>query len=634
MSTGTNKERLEQNNTLLEDIKTQIQNLPEAGSSGDVKQFSTIEEMQADTTAQEGNLAVVYRSEIQNATVDSKFQVATFPETVVLDTAITGNVEVRYRAVDSSKMFDCMGSLNSSRFRMDCYIESGSIRIRYTSSDGITYTRTDTTGNPVDFGTEICYAHPEQWNDAIGKFIQISGSTFEGLFKCQGDLNKNYIKFADLTKMTFNTENNAITSWNWDGSYITGYYSLEKINQLVKQYATDEGYNEYTLNNIGLYMNSDKKVFFIVYIKDANTYYSANMAGDTNGNVIGLCIHSTTTPVMVTLNLDNMTYQKTTLTLDSNKFYNTTYRKYYFIDIQSIAYPLRFYPSTSDSGHIGDSTIDTYYSTWNGVSGTENSTVSPFPITDIYRKDFRYVLAPTQLTATADYVCEKEFYGVNGAETGTMPNNGAQVYVPGDSVLAISDGYHKGSTISAIDITTLNDYKTCDAIATNILGSSKPYTELEYIQSSGTQYIDTGVMFDVLNCKIIMDFQYVTPSVNTWFCGVNMQFEGGIDIDTAVFYTGAGFTYSENNTSKRVTATGINTIVLSENTYMFARNWPGQYCPASIKLYSAQVYKNDALIRDFIPIKDLAGTACLYDKISATNFYNAGTGNFIAGGVV
>ena len=33
MSTGTNRERLEQNNLKLEDIKTQIQNLPEAGGT-------------------------------------------------------------------------------------------------------------------------------------------------------------------------------------------------------------------------------------------------------------------------------------------------------------------------------------------------------------------------------------------------------------------------------------------------------------------------------------------------------------------------------------------------------------------------------------------------------------------------
>ena len=182
MSTGTNKERLEQNNTLLEDIKTQIQNLPEAGGSGNIKQFATQEEMQADTTAKEGDLAIVYRNEVQNATVDSRFQTATFPETVVLDNAMTDYVNVRYRAVDSSKMFNCWGSLNSSGFNMNCNTETGGVRIQYTSSDGITYTRTDTTGNPVDFGTEIYYENAEMWNDAIGKFIQVGGSIFEGLY--------------------------------------------------------------------------------------------------------------------------------------------------------------------------------------------------------------------------------------------------------------------------------------------------------------------------------------------------------------------------------------------------------------------------------------------------------------------
>jgi hypothetical protein len=152
------------------------------GGSGEVKLFETEEAMHADATAKEGDLAVVYRSEVKNATVDSKFQVATFPDTVVLDTAITDYVEVRYRAVDSSKMFECWGSLDSSSFHMNCYTESGRIRIQYTSSDGITYTRTDTTGNPVDFGTEIYYEMAEMWNDAIGKFIQVVSKVFKGLY--------------------------------------------------------------------------------------------------------------------------------------------------------------------------------------------------------------------------------------------------------------------------------------------------------------------------------------------------------------------------------------------------------------------------------------------------------------------
>ena len=154
------------------------------GGSGDVKLFETEEEMQSDTTAKEGDLAVVYRIEIQNATVDSKFQVATFPETVVLNSAITDYAEFSYIAVDSSVTFGCTGSLDSSMFTMNYYTETRDVTIQYTSYDGITYTRDDTTGNPVDFGTKIYYENSEMWNDAIGKFIQIGGSTFEGLYKC------------------------------------------------------------------------------------------------------------------------------------------------------------------------------------------------------------------------------------------------------------------------------------------------------------------------------------------------------------------------------------------------------------------------------------------------------------------
>ena len=142
MSTGTNKERIEQNNLKLEDIKTQIQNLPEAGGTVEgVKQFSTIEEMQADTTAQEGDLAIVYGSGMQNATVDSRFQVATFPETVVLDTAVTDPIDLTYKAVDSSAAFSMLigaGLLSRVIFTMPCKVGGNKIEIRYRSSDGKT----------------------------------------------------------------------------------------------------------------------------------------------------------------------------------------------------------------------------------------------------------------------------------------------------------------------------------------------------------------------------------------------------------------------------------------------------------------------------------------------------------------
>lgn len=162
-----------------------------SGSSGggDVKLFETVEEMQADSSAQEGDLAVVYRNEVQNMSADTQTQYITFPETVTLPEAFTGSSSIRLRAVDESVMFDGDIRLSKTSFRFDGYSESGMIRVQYSSSDGITYTRTRFSGdsgdltNPVDLGTSVGVYMSEEWNDNLGYFMQIGGMTFDGLYE-------------------------------------------------------------------------------------------------------------------------------------------------------------------------------------------------------------------------------------------------------------------------------------------------------------------------------------------------------------------------------------------------------------------------------------------------------------------
>ena len=398
MSTGTNRERLEQNNALLEDIKTQIQNLPEAGGTVEgIKQFATIEEMNNSTGNKEGDLAVVYRSEVQNATVDSRFQTATFPETVVLDTAITGNVEVRYRAVDSSKMFECMGQLDSSNFMMNCYTETGEVRIQYTSSDGITYTRTDTTGNPVDFGTEIYYEMTDRWNDAIGKFIQVGESTFEGLYEYTGKQNEDYL--GVLRQII--TDNSYKTTYNVENVYIGS-----KLRDIPSN------------NNFGSMM-------LVIFTKQGNeiieaTIYttSLNFYLMNNDNKYAFCIRDSISGITITKSIYNFvtnefTELDTILTQDDCETIIKGSFTYYSItnitdaDIWCIAY--------GTENHILRD-IGWYY--------TDDGTFTTLP-TNKYGSSYQYYIAPTQLSAVAEYVYGKEFYGKNGVEIGTLgtPDN-------------------------------------------------------------------------------------------------------------------------------------------------------------------------------------------------------------------
>ena len=410
MSTGTNRERLEQNNTLLEDIKIQIQNLPEAGGSGDVKQFATIEEMQADKTAKEGDLAIVYRSEVQNVTVDSKFQVATFPDTVVLDTTLTDGIEVRYRAVDSSVMLECMGQLNSSSFMMDCYTETGNIRIQYTSSDGITYTRTDTTGNPVDFGTEIYYYRPERWNDVIGKFIQVGGSTFKGLYQNTKYVDTNSLVFVPINNISL-TVDNGLTNVTFNGQYDNIEYDISQIGALLNTIKSDTNGSTVTL-----YQDNDNTLHAIC--TPSNQYYSCLLLAvyDTNGAFIGIGVtdKSSFTCKQYILDLINntITFEKNITTVLSSH-----YLGYYYLPLTNIkSFPARYsFDSPANTivnedilGFVNGTSSQSYYTVLSNVKHN--------------LEKIEYKIAPTQLTTAPDYVYEKEFYGKNGIEIGTLQN--------------------------------------------------------------------------------------------------------------------------------------------------------------------------------------------------------------------
>lgn len=170
-----------------------------SSGSGGVKLFETEQAMQNDPDPSEGDLAVVYKSEIQPCTVTSQFSKAVFPETVVLDTALEDYVDLYFQPVDSSQSFDFWGQIDSNYFHAGGYGEDGEYRIEYESQDGITYTRTtfsdsdgDISGNEIDFGVTLQFADEPNWNDVIGKFIQIGGSNFEGLYK-YGQISGGYL---------------------------------------------------------------------------------------------------------------------------------------------------------------------------------------------------------------------------------------------------------------------------------------------------------------------------------------------------------------------------------------------------------------------------------------------------------
>lgn len=182
------------------------------------------------------------------------------------------------------------------------------------------------------------------------------------------------------------------------------------------------------------------------------------------------------------------------------------------------------------------------------------------------------------------------------------------------------------------------------------------YTELEYIESTGSQYIDTG-FHPTQATRIIMDVQMTTlnPTDHEWFFGARRS--GSVDAFGFFWNYSAqkfGATYGNQQVDISSDVGKNERIIIDQNRnilsfngvqYNFpettfsspvslpllARNTNGALaCFTSAKLYSCKIYDDDVLVRDFVPCQTDIGTVGLYDTINAQFYGNSGTGTFLA----
>ena len=191
------------------------------------------------------------------------------------------------------------------------------------------------------------------------------------------------------------------------------------------------------------------------------------------------------------------------------------------------------------------------------------------------------------------------------------------------------------------------------------------YTTLEYIQSTGTQFIDTGIDSSDISTSIRFVFKFaysgqdsnehtITGNKNSngqgatilipphgnynnnlvsW-CGSGTGQALGTVLTTnkpitiditfnktsgrAGYYNSSSFSYNTSNTA----------LLSTENYGLFSDNPSTANNTASIKLYDLKIFKDANLVRNFVPALDGSNTACLYDLVSKNFYYNKGTGTF------
>ena len=177
------------------------------------------------------------------------------------------------------------------------------------------------------------------------------------------------------------------------------------------------------------------------------------------------------------------------------------------------------------------------------------------------------------------------------------------------------------------------------------------YTKLEYIESSGTQYIDTGVSsFPAQNTRVILDVDWLSGLGCYFGCSTSYMWNVEAFQPTKIY---SGYM---NKSSKADISTVIGRYIVDKNgTYTnvngvhISHPSEGVTIPASIyllacnvssgvsniadaaRIYSCKIYSNSALIRQFVPCKNSSGEVGLYDEVNDVFYGNAGTGVFIAG---
>ena len=194
-------------------------------------------------------------------------------------------------------------------------------------------------------------------------------------------------------------------------------------------------------------------------------------------------------------------------------------------------------------------------------------------------------------------------------------------------------------------------------------GKRLPYdAEVEYLESTGTQYIDTGYILNTRS-KLVLDVMWtaITHTTETaqqmgvvkWNDSGNYRTIFAQQMSTlAAFCADANpelssntydvHTYTADLPNKKCSisrsgsarSANINTSLsgtFTKSFYIFARNNGGVaelYCRC--KIYSFKAYDDSSLILDLIPVRK-GNIGYMYNKVSGQLFGNTGTGAFIIG---
>ena len=247
-----------------------------------------------------------------------------------------------------------------------------------------------------------------------------------------------------------------------------------------------------------------------------------------------------------------------------------------------------------------------------------------------------------------------------------------------DSCLPVTDlvknDYIKSDVVTIKDNDMIKKYVKIvrdDELKYSIVDECKSITILDYIDSTGKEYIDTGfkpnqdtrvrAKFYINEPGNYSNRQLFSARQNNRYYGeskLNNDSYNGIFNDyygtkftnlyandikvfnpiydplvyplTIEIYKNKNVSYYNVNGYKGMFARDYINFQLDYTMYIFCANHTGRpYELSNLRFYYLKLYDNKKLIRDYIPVLDYDGIPCLYDKVEGKFYYNIGTGGFL-----
>lgn len=188
------------------------------------------------------------------------------------------------------------------------------------------------------------------------------------------------------------------------------------------------------------------------------------------------------------------------------------------------------------------------------------------------------------------------------------------------------------------------------------------YQEVEYIESTGTQYINTLV---IPTSKTSWEIEFEQTKANIWYFGAdtgwvtngfgfNVYADRGTDIYPLLYINSSTYYDFEtleanqryvvkygngllrvNSTEYSVPSfTGTQTNPIYTNS-INRNGTPDSIAQGKGKIYSLKFYEDNTIIRDFVPCyRKSDNEVGLYDLVNGVFYTNQGSGSFIAGEIL